>query len=307
MAGGTMPDEGHQSVAVVIPTLDAGEAFPALLEALERQSVKPVEVVVADSQSTDHTCDTAREHGCRIITVKRNEFDHGGTRNLAARSTKADIVLFLTQDAIPTDEQMIENIIRPLEDEDIAIAYGRQLPRVGAGPLESFAREFNYPAASIVKDTASIASMGMKAFFCSDSCSAVRRSVFEELGGFPEQVVVNEDMLYAARALLEGKKVCYAAEARVYHSHPLTPGALWRRYYRTGRFFAQNRWLNKLAGLRGYGGGLLKAGMVRFWRERAFLAMAGLLAETVAKWLAFRAGWLVETLFGRDRQSDQGR
>jgi rhamnosyltransferase len=285
-------DSWRPTVAVVIPTLNAGEGLRNVLDGLARQTVKPCEIVVVDSESADQTCDVARTFGCRILHIDRKDFDHGGTRNLAIRSTVSDAIVLLTQDAVPANERMIEELIKPLADEDVAIAYGRQLPRAGAGRLERFAREFNYGPVCVVKTRASIATMGMKAFMCSDSCSSIRRSTFEEMGGFAVGLVVNEDMVFAARAILRGMKVFYAVDAKVVHSHAFTLCSLWQRYYRTGQFFADNKWLTEEAGLAGYGAGMVREGMKVFWREKAFGAMAGLLWETAVKAAAVRAGSL---------------
>lgn len=38
-----------------------------------------------------------------------------------------EIMILLTQDAIPADEHLIENLIKPFEDEEVCAAYGRQM------------------------------------------------------------------------------------------------------------------------------------------------------------------------------------
>ena len=70
------------------------------------------------------------------VHIQPSEFDHGGTRHLGASQSQADILLFMTQDAVPYDEHLLEELLKPLEDERVAVSYARQLPRAEAGPLE---------------------------------------------------------------------------------------------------------------------------------------------------------------------------
>ena len=51
-------------------------------------------------------------------------------------------------------------------------------------------------------------------------CCAYNRKLFLEAGGFTNQTIFNEDMIYAGNAVLyRGQAIAYVAEARVIHSH----------------------------------------------------------------------------------------
>ena len=209
-------------IAVIIPTLNAEKELPALLEGLAGQTVQPDEVIVIDSESGDRTVSLARAAGAKVMTVARKDFDHGRTRDTALRACGGDIVVFLTQDAVPADRNFLENLIRPLGEEKVAVATGRQLPKADAAPMEKLVRAFNYPAESHIRSEADVPRMGIKAFFCSDVCAAYSREIYEALGGFDYPLKTNEDMFYAARAIRGGYRVSYAAEARVLQSHNLS-------------------------------------------------------------------------------------
>ena len=217
----TEPLPEDNTVTVIIPTYNAGQGFPDLLDSLQTQTLKPAQIIIIDSESTDETLEMAKRRNCKVITINRSDFDHGTTRNLAISEVSSEFAIFLTQDATPVDNCMIAELIKPMQANlNIAVCYGRQLPRPNAGPLESFARQFNYPAESILKTKNDIEKCGLKSFCCSNSCSAIRCSTFEELGGFKNDVIVNEDMLFAAKAILQNHSVYYSATAKVYHSHP---------------------------------------------------------------------------------------
>ena len=83
--------------------------------------------------------------------VSPEEFDHGGTRDRAARLSDADYLLCLTQDALPADEYLVERLSAPFADRRVKAAYARQLPREDCRELERYTRSFNYPEESRVK------------------------------------------------------------------------------------------------------------------------------------------------------------
>jgi rhamnosyltransferase len=264
------------------------------------QNFRPAQIIVVDSGSWDKTVEIAESKNCRVIKIKREEFDHGTTRNLAVAQTDGQFVIFLTQDVLPADENMLAELIKPIQaDENIAICYGRQLPHPNTKALEKFAREFNYPPVSAKKTKDDIKTLGLKTFFCSNSCSAVKRETFDKLGGFKNNVIVNEDMLFAAEAISKGYAVYYNAAAKVYHGHNYYLHHIFKRYFKIGRFFADNRWLLEKAPLKGYGGNMLKAGLKYFWKKRAPLQIIALVADFVIKSTACKLGWYYQLMCKR--------
>ena len=80
------------SVSVIIPTLEAGKQIVPLLKSIESQTRKPDEVWVVDSSSADGTAELARQCGAKVLGIAREQFDHGGTRDL--RSAIRRVTLF---------------------------------------------------------------------------------------------------------------------------------------------------------------------------------------------------------------------
>ena len=294
----TEPILKTNTITVVIPTHNAERHIASLLEKLNKQTLKPAQIIVVDSESSDETRQIAESRNCRVITINRGKFDHGTTRNLAMAEVSSEFAVFLTQDAIPADEHMIAELIKPMQaDSNIAICYGRQLPRPDARSLERFTREFNYPAESILKTKNDIEALGLKTFFCSNSCSAIRCSIFNKLGGFKNNVIVNEDMLFAAKAILQGYSVYYSATTRVYHSHSYSLFQTFKRYFNIGRFFADNKKILKHAGLKNYSGNMLRAGVKTFREKQMLHYIVALLIEFTIKALACKLGWYYQILF----------
>ncbi len=85
--------------------------------------------------------------------------------------------------------------------------------------------------------------MGIKTFFFSNVFSAIRRKEFEEIGGFPENVIMFEDMLFAAKLIERGYKIAYVPEAKVIHSHDYSLVQQFRRYYQAGVSFKETHGL----------------------------------------------------------------
>ena len=279
-----------RSVSLIIPTCNPGGDAELLREGLARQVSKPDEVILIDSSSTDGSTAGWLGDEYRLYSIPRAEFDHGGTRNLGARYSSGDILVFMTDDAIPADEHCLENLIAPLLSEEVVATYARQIPKRGANPLERFLRSFNYPPTSRIQELADVRELGIQAFFFSNVCSAVRADTFWEVGGFPERVIQDEDILLCAKLLRAGYKVKYTAEAQVYHSHDYNLRQQFRRYFDHGVAVAQAGGL--LEGARTGGRGL------RFVVEQArYVMQTGnhaslftVFAEAAAKATAFSLG-----------------
>lgn len=230
------------SVSVVIPTLNAEPEIEDLLALLEAQTFAPREIIVIDSSSDDHTVEIAKAHPLvRVIEIQRKDFDHGGTRNLGFNESVGDFVLFMTQDAVPVDEFVIENLMCPFEDGHVAIVSGRQLPKEDARPFERVVREFNYPDRPNRRTKEDIGRLGIRAFFSSDVCCMYRRASIDAIGGIPSPCSTNEDMLAAARCLEAGMIVCYSPDVRVFHSHNLSIRQQFERNKEIGRFLSAHR------------------------------------------------------------------
>lgn len=216
-------------ISLIIPTLNGEKQLDELLCRLEGQTICPDELLIVDSASQDATVSIAARHAARVLSIPRSEFDHGGTRDMALRQTSGDLVLFMTQDALPTDERYIEHLIAPFADEQVAAVGGRQIAYPDARPFEKAVRSFNYPAADRVWAAEDIARLGVRAYLISDVCAAYRRSAYLAAGGFDHPIMTNEDMLMAQKLLEAGHKLAYSGSASVYHSHHFTLKQEYRR------------------------------------------------------------------------------
>jgi rhamnosyltransferase len=275
--------------SIIIPTYNAGDQIRALLLALKSQTIA-CEIIVVDSSSTDGTAEKAKQGGARVIRIEKADFDHGATRNRAVRSAGGEILLFLTQDAFPVNEHLVANLTGPLRHRDIPLSYGRQTAGPGAGPLEIFARRFNYPEEATVKAADDEVRLGIKTFFCSNVCSAVRRLEFEEVGGFPEKIIMNEDMALAAKIIRAGYRVAYEPSAVVRHFHDYSLAQQFRRYFDIGVALNQAGLGTGANRAEGQGLKYLQKQTIYLLREKEWLWIPYGFVEALVKYCAFRLG-----------------
>ncbi|WP_114193569.1 glycosyltransferase family 2 protein [Edaphovirga cremea] len=235
------------NVTIVIPTYNGGTVWQDAANQIAMMAKGMAKVIVIDSGSKDSTCEVAIAHSFDLHTITSLDFNHGGTRNKGVELSSSDIVVFLTQDAIP-ENNAISKIINVFSNADVVAAYGRQLPHHDANPIATHARIFNYKENGYISDLDSIKEMGIKTVFMSNSFSAYRVSAFKILGGFPNSTILAEDMFLAAKAVLAGYKIAYVADANVRHSHNYTPVEEFKRYFDIGVFHSDESWIRESFG-----------------------------------------------------------
>ena len=281
-----------------IPTYNSGTLWCDWIEAYQSQLLKADKVIVIDSSSSDNTAKLADESGFLVHSIPKSEFNHGGTRNQAVEfaTSFADVVVFMTQDAILASPDSLANLLAPFVDPEVAAVCGRQLPHYNATPLAAHARYFNYPSESKVKSQADISMLGIKTAFMSNSFAAYRLSVFEELGGFPDNTILAEDMYLTAKMILSGYKVAYCAEATVFHSHNYTLKQEFQRYFDTGVFQRDQAWLQQIFGKAVAEGKKFMLSELKFLSKNAPHLLPKALLSTFAKWVGSKLGYHYQKL-----------
>jgi len=247
------------SISVLVPTYQGARFLDRLLEALAGQrSDRPFDLLVVDSGSSDGTLEILELWRARfpvpmrVLGIQKVEFDHGDTRNLLAARSSGDLLVYLTQDAIPTSRDWLERLAAHFADPEVGAAYCRNVPRRDALPetriLSAGDPGYSSRASRVhAPDPASYAALSSHErrllYNFNDVASAVRRELWER-HPFP-RASFGEDVLMA-RALLEaGYAIAYDATATVEHSHDYGPDEAWRRAFVDGRFNAE--WLGRVA------------------------------------------------------------
>ena len=228
----------EKNVDVIIPVYKPDETLKRLLKRLGEQSYPIRRIII---MNTERPYWKEEEYAwvpnLEVYHVTKEEFDHGGTRNRGAGYSQADVMVFMTDDAVPADKNLIKALVKALDQrgksgEKVVAAYGRQLPNPDCALAEQYTRSFNYPEQSRVKTGKDLKELGIKTFFASNVCCAYDRAEFLKAGGFIRKTIFNEDMIYAGNAVRHrGQAVAYAADAKVYHSHNYSCIAQFKRNF----------------------------------------------------------------------------
>ena len=213
-------DRRAYQVSVIIPTYKPDEKFHKLIKMLKDQNYPIREILIMNTEQKYFPAEAVKDiPNVRVEHLSRAEFDHGGTRDRAASLVSGDLLLFMTQDAVPENEYLVEELVKAFSDPKVQAAYARQLPEMDCGFIERYTRSFNYPEESVIKSKEDLPKYGVKTFFCSNVCAMYRAEYYHKLGGFEKRTIFNEDMIFAGRVILNGGKIAYMANAQVIHSH----------------------------------------------------------------------------------------
>jgi rhamnosyltransferase len=240
-----------RSVSVAIPVLDGGSRFQDVLYALAAQDGASPELVVCDSGSTDGSDRVAAAAGARVVRIDRREFGHGRTRNLLMRETTGEVVVFLTQDAVPADGRWLRTLVSAFDlADDVGLACGPYLPLPGASVatarelIEMFAGMTGPAGLPVVFRQADVPAplRPSPATFHTDANGALLRAAWEEVPF--RDVAYAEDQLLAIDLLRAGFARAFVPGAAVRHSHDYPFGEHFRR------LFDEFRALHEVYGLR---------------------------------------------------------
>ncbi len=277
--------------SIIIPTYNAEPYLDNLLSNIAYQTLKDYELIITDSSSLDDTVAVAKKYTQNVFVIPQNEFDHGGTRTKAAQMAQGDILIFLTQDALPYDKFALENIIKVFDDETTGAAYGRQLSYENTNLFGKHLRAFNYGDTSYVRSLEEKNHHGIKTAFLSDSFAAYRKLTLEKVGWFKDGLIVGEDTYAGAKMILDGYRIAYVSEAKVYHSHSYTILQEFKRYFDIGVFHTSEGWiLNEFGKAEGEGMKYIKSEANYLLANNAWYLLPEWFVRNGMKYLGYKLG-----------------
>lgn len=279
------------TVDIVIPVYKPDGKFDWLMEMLKKQTY-PVGTILIINTEQKYFPKKGYEtwQNVRVHHIKAEDFDHGGTRDGAAAMLSGDLILFVTQDAVPEDTYLVERLAAAFEDEQVAAAYARQLPAKDCDVIERYTRSFNYPKESSVKAKEDLHRFGIKTFFCSNVCAMYRRSVYEKLGGFEKHTIFNEDMIFAGKLIQQGYSIAYVAQAAVVHSHNYTNRQQFHRNFDLAVSQAEHPEIFGMARSESEGIRMVKATAAYLIKQKKPWLIPVLVMRSASKLLGYRLG-----------------
>jgi rhamnosyltransferase len=223
--------------SIIILTRNGEATIGECLGQIYTQNYTDFEVIVIDSASTDRTLDILSNFPVKVFNIKVEEFGHGKTRNYGAKLAKGKYLVYLTQDAIPFNENWLENLLQNFNDKDVAGAYSRNVPKEGCDPFEAryITRGWGTEKQlKSIKDPASNYPASYKELvFFSNTSSCIRKDVWEKIP-FDDNLVQTEDQDWARNVLEAGYKISYDPASMVLHSHNNSLKTLFRKYFDAG-------------------------------------------------------------------------
>ena len=277
------------TVDIICPLYNARNYIMDLHQNIKKQkNVEVLSINYVVTKTNDNIEEILESLDCNYEMIEREEFSHSLTRERMANKCKADIIVFITQDVIIKSESWLKNLIRGIEENECEAAFSRQI--CTNSTIEKYTRERNYPDKSYVKTKEDISKMGINAFFFSDASSAVKREIFVELNGYDgKNFPTNEDMYLAYKLLTNGYRIKYCADSEVEHSHKFTFKQLYKRYYDTGVFFSQNKYLNNYK-VNQAGGGMAKYVLKRAIQDKNFKVLIRFVPDMAARYMGMKIG-----------------
>jgi rhamnosyltransferase len=215
--------------SLVIRAYNESAHLGRLLEGISHQTVQDVEVILVDSGSTDSTVAIAESYGARVVHIRPEEFTFGRSLNIGVREATRELVVIASAHIYPVYPDWLESLLRPFEDEKVALTYGKQRGPETAKFSEQQVFQQWYPDASQPRQGTA---------FCNNANAAIRRSSWER-HPYDESLTGLEDLAWGKWAQEQGYAIAYAAEAEIVHVHSEAPRSVFNRYRREAMAFKQ--------------------------------------------------------------------
>lgn len=213
--------------SIVIRAYNEEQHIGRLLEGLRHQTIRDVEIILVDSGSTDRTAQIAESFGAHVVHIRPAEFTFGRSLNLGMKAATQELVAIASAHVYPVYPDWLESLLRPFEDEKVALTYGKQRGPASAKYSEQQIFHQWYPDVSRLRqDTA----------FCNNANAAIRKSLWEQ-NPYDETLTGLEDLAWAKWAGEQGHAIAYVAEAEIVHVHHETPQGVYNRYRREAMAF----------------------------------------------------------------------
>ncbi len=277
---------------VIIPIFRGERYLPGLLQAINAQDLENLEVLVVETAPEGVCQKVAEDHGARWMAIDADAFDHAGTRTMAAREAQGEVLIFLSQDVLPTASDTFRVLVKGLlANQDHGAAFGRQVAPKNSPVWGAIKRGFIYRDQSRVRRPSDRDRLGFHATFLSNAFAAYRREALETFDFFGERALMCEDVAAGAHLLQAGWSIAYVAEAVVYHDHPTALGIESRRYFDIGASHQHQSWIREHFGQpRPEGTRFFGYGLRHLAAKRRAHLLPIFAARSLIKLIAYRLG-----------------
>ncbi|HQX02271.1 MAG TPA: glycosyltransferase family A protein, partial [Anaerolineales bacterium] len=201
------------SCSIIIRAYNEEKYIGRLLEGIQRQTLKDVEIILVDSGSTDSTVSIAESYGARVVRIPSAEFTFGRSLNYGIKEAKREFIVIASAHVYPVYPDWLETLLHPFQDDNVALSYGKQRGPEFAKFSEQQIFHQWYP---------DLSKLNQETVFCNNANAAIRKSLWEE-NNYDETLTGLEDLAWAKWAKERGHSIAYVAEAEIIHVHNETP------------------------------------------------------------------------------------
>jgi len=194
-------------ISVVIRVKNEGKNLKRCIEILKSQTV-PNEIVIVDSNSTDDTLDICDGNGVKVVQCTE-PFTYGKALNQGINSSTGNFVCILSAHCFPVSKDFLFNMFKNFSDKKVGAVYARQIPHPLTNPVEYRNFLHIYGNERIVQRVNPLFNNG---------ASMINKRVWEQVR-FDEDVIAQEDMLWAKMILDKGFHIVYDPSSVVEHLH----------------------------------------------------------------------------------------
>ncbi len=213
---------------IFIPVYTNKKTIFQVISAITTQTI-PATIHILLTENNQLFAKDFKKYPVKLTLIKKKDFHHSKTRNLALKHTQNPIIVFLSADAIPKNKFWLENLIKPLKNKNVAGTFSRQIPYKNARLSEKFFYTYHFSNTDETRPKKNPKNV-LDAFFFSNVSSAIKRDVFNKYP-FSEKVYIGEDQFWSKTVLNNGYKTQYVAQSIVHHSHNFTLTQTFQRYY----------------------------------------------------------------------------
>ena len=226
--------EVNAEVSVVIPTLNGGDKFEKLIDCLKQQvGLEKLEIIVVDSGSHDDTLNVCKRNDVRLIEIPQEKFTHSYARNLGASYACGNIILFMTQDALPSSNIWLRTMIDPLINENVAATSCLELCPPDTDLFYKCKSSIHNKFMSSVGQFCAIEQVSdhltlRKNASLNDTNCAIKASIFKV---YQYRNSYAEDLDLGIRLIKKGYRLKYIKDNPVIHGHNRNPDYYLKRSY----------------------------------------------------------------------------
>ena len=222
------------TISVVIPVFNEEKRISDTLEALYNGTQSPLEIIVVDGRSTDHTVSIIKKHYPDVILLSNPDRTAAAGRNIGIKKAKGDVGAFTDGDCI-LDKDWLKNIQNHFEENEIDGLGGKVMNAQPENRYEEYWGNLAWNLIMNFPDEAyEVKQKKLNDAFVTANCAYKRRFLYR-IKGFSNFFANNaEDVDLCWRAIESGAKLIYVPDVVIYAHNVTTLKGIAKKSFRNG-------------------------------------------------------------------------